>query len=72
MSKEMSPAFSMEGWNIIELLKGQWHTIKEVVKVGAPLFFSIVYFKDNPALIIPITALGKAVLDIAHYYIKKK
>lgn len=62
----------MKGFEWKELIKGQWPAIKEIVKVGAPLFFSITYFKDNPALIVPITLVGKCVLDILHYWIKKQ
>ena len=59
---------SFEGWNLIEWIKGNWKTIKEVVKVGAPLLLSLQFFAENPVLLSVVTILGKGILDAAEYY----
>lgn len=64
-----SPQFSMAGWKFTAWLKGNIKTIKEVVKVGAPLLLGLAIFKDNPALVALVTALGKLALDSLEFYI---
>ncbi len=66
-----SASSSFEGFNLIELVKGQWPAIKEVVKVGAPFLFGLSFFKENPVMIGVITILGKGLLDSIHYWLKE-
>ncbi len=71
MGKTSSANFSLKGWNIWKWVKGNWKTLKEIFKVGAPLLLGISFFKENPALIATTTGLGKLVLDTVEYYLKK-
>lgn len=66
-----SPKMSFQGWNFLDWFKGNWKTIKEVIKVGAPLLLGSAMFKDNPVLIGLTTAVGKLVLDALHFYFKE-
>ena len=68
----MSQKNSLEGWDYIEWIKGNWSAIKEVVKVGIPLILALKFVSSNPALVLGVTALGKLILDIGHYYVKKQ
>ena len=67
-----SASTSFEGWDVVELIKGQWPAIKEVVKVGAPFLFGISFFRENPVLIGVITILGKGLLDAIHFWLKEQ
>ena len=62
-------ANSLEGWNFKDWFLGNWKTIKEISKVGAPLLISWVTTKD-PVLSGFLTLLGKFLLDTGEYYIK--
>lgn len=65
-----SPKMSLKGWKISEWVKGNWSTIKEALKVGIPFLLSLAVVQDNYWLMAVITAGGKLVLDLGHYYIK--
>ena len=60
---------SMKGWNFMEWFKGNWKTIKELLKVGIPAVVGWAA-TNNPALTGVITIGGKFVLDIGEYYFK--
>lgn len=64
-------AMSFKGWNVKELLIGNFKTIKELFKVGIPLIISIIA-ADNLALQGLITLGGKLILDSLEYWVKKK
>jgi hypothetical protein len=66
----VSPKFSLKGWKFGEWLKGNWATIKELIKVGIPLLIGYVS-TTNPALVGIITIVGKLILDTGEYYIKE-
>ena len=66
-----SNPYSFEGYSFIEWLKGNWKTIKEIIKLGAPLLLGLALFQDNPALIALITAVGKLIIDGFEYWIKE-
>ena len=70
VEKVISPSMTFDNWTFIEWLKGNWGTIKELVKVGAPLILGLSIVKDNPALVTTITVAGKLVLDTIQYYFK--
>jgi len=70
MAKNYSPKYSFKGWELWEWLKGNWKSIKEIVKVGAPLLLGLAFFKDNPALVVTITAIGKFVIDTVEFWMK--
>jgi len=65
---KVSKAFSIEGWNFMEWLKGNVTTIKEIVKVGVPLIVSW-YATGNPYLTALITLGGKLLLDTIDYFV---
>jgi len=71
MVKEISPNLSFKGYNLWNALKGNWKTIKEILKVGVPFLLSLQFFKDNPAMIAIVTGIGKLVLDALQYWMKK-
>ena len=66
-----SPNFSFQGWSFLEWLKGNWKSIKEIIKVGVPLLLGTKLFAGNPALIGVATAVGKLALDSLEYYFKE-
>jgi len=66
-----SENYSFEGWNFLEWLKGNLKTIKEIIKVGAPLVLGMAMFKENPALIATVTGVGKLALDALEYFVKQ-
>ena len=66
-----SKKFSFEGWHIWEWFKGNWSTVKQIMKIGAPLLLGLAIFKDNPALIGFVTIVGKFVIDSVEYWIKQ-
>lgn len=63
------PRYSMNGWKFMEWLKGNWTTLKELVKVGVPLLVGTTFFMDKPALVVFITGLGKLGLDTVDYWL---
>ena len=66
-----SPKMSFQGWSFLTWLKGNWKSVKEIIKIGVPLLLGTAMFKDNPALIGVTTAVGKLVLDSLEYYFKE-
>ena len=64
-----SPSLSFKGWSFKEWLKGNFKTIKEVVKVGVPLVIGW-YATGDQALTGIITLGGKLLLDSLEYYVK--
>ena len=62
--------FSFAEWSLTEWFKGNWSTIKEVLKVGAPLLASWM-LTGNFWLTGFGTILGKFILDSIHYWLKK-
>jgi len=70
MVKTTSPARSLKGWNVKEWFKGNWRTIKELLKVGIPaaLGWSLT---NSPELTGLITIGGKFLIDIGEYYFKE-
>ena len=62
--------YNLEGWKFKEWFKGNGKTIKEIVKVGVPLFIAWIATK-NPALTAFFTLVGKLLLDTLEYYIKE-
>lgn len=71
MKKEViSPKLSLKGWSIQNWFVGNWKTIKEILKVAAPLAIGWVT-TSNPALIGLVTIGGKFLLDLGEYYYKE-
>lgn len=62
--------FSLKGWNFWNWLAGNWATIKELIKVGAPAVIGWVA-THNPYWASLITVVGKFGLDLAEYWVKK-
>jgi len=62
-----SPSGSFAGWQFSEWFKGNWSTIKELIKVGLPALVSFTMV-TNPALAGLLTIVGKFVLDAGQYY----
>ena len=67
----VSPHFDLKGWNFLEWLKGNWSTIKELVKLGVPYIVSIQFFAENPAAQVMLTLVGKFLLDVGEYWVKE-
>ncbi len=66
-----SPKRSLDGWNFFSWFKGNWSSIKELIKVLVPL--GIAWSQtNNPALVGVITIGGKFLLDLGHYYFKEQ
>jgi len=63
--------FSLEGWKFGKWLKGNWKTIKEVIKVGVPYIVATSIVQDMNLVVI-ITGLGKFFLDVGDYYLKSE
>ena len=63
-----SESMSLDGWEFGKWFKGNWSTIKEVLKVGVPATVGWVTTHD-PALAGLITIVGKFLLDMGQYYI---
>ena len=70
MVKEISPARSFKGWEFKKWFVGNWSTIKEIGKVGAPLLVGYLT-THNPYLIGFITILGKFLLDSGEFWYKR-
>jgi len=64
--------FSFNGYNLWEWFKGNWTTVKEVLKVGAPLILTLSFIKDSPAMVGFLTIVGKFLLDGLDYWVKAK
>jgi len=65
-----SPKFSLSNWKLKEFMKGQLKTIKEIAKVAAPLLFGLIFFKENPTMIVVVTGLAKMSFDIIEFWVK--
>lgn len=65
-----SSRFSLKGWSFKEFLKGNWKTLKELIKVLAPAILTWLATYD-PIWTVVITAVAKALFDIAEYYVKE-
>lgn len=68
----VSPRFSLSGWKFGSWLKGNWSTVKELLKVGIPFIAGLELFPDKPYLTLVVTAFGKLSLDILHYWAKEQ
>jgi len=71
MTKIQSPGMSMKGYKFSEWFKGNWKSIKEVLKVGIPLAIGWTT-TNNPALTGLITVGGKFLIDLGEYYYKER
>jgi len=67
--KVLSASMSFTGWSFKNWFLGNWSTIKEVVKVGAPFLVAWLTV-SNPILMGVITIAGKFVLDVGEYFFK--
>ena len=67
----ISPKYSFKGWDVISWFRGNWTTIKELIKVGVPLLLGMQFFSDNPAMIAVFTGVGKLILDAGQYWFKE-
>ena len=66
-----SEKYSLENWNFIRWFKGNWSTVKELIKVLIPL--GVAWSQtNNPVFVGLITLGGKFLLDLGHYYFKKQ
>jgi len=65
--KIISTAGSFKGWNFATWFKGNWKTLKEIIKVGVPLIIGLLA-TPNPALVALITAAGKLLIDSGEYF----
>ena len=68
-SKVISPAMSLEGYSLWKWFKGNWKTVKELIKVGLPAIVGW-SMTANPELTGFITITGKYLLDLGEYYFK--
>ena len=71
VEKVIKKANSLEGWKLKEWLKGNYKTIKELIKVGVPFWIGISASAD-PQLAGLITLFGKLILDSFEYYLKER
>ena len=60
---------SFKKWNLVDWLKGNWPTIKELIKVGLPMAIGW-SVTNSPMMTGVITLGGKFILDLGHYYLK--
>ncbi len=63
--------FNLKGWHVGSWFVGNWSTIKEIFKIGVPYLVGSALFADNVPAQIVVTAVGKLVLDLGHYFIKE-
>jgi len=70
MTKITSEKRSLKGWEFSKWFKGNWKTIKELLKVGIPAAIGWAT-TNNPALIGLITIVGKGLIDVGEYYFKE-
>ena len=69
-NKKVSEARTFNGWTIIGLIKGNGKAIKEVLKFAVPFIISKMTIQ-YPGAEYLIGIIGKCVLDIAEFYLKK-
>jgi len=69
-TKVISKAKTFDGWELKEWFLGNWKTIKEIAKVGAPLLVASLA-TSNPALLGFLTIVGKFLLDAGEYWYKE-
>lgn len=70
-NKIISPAMSLDGYTIWNWFKGNWKTVRELIKVGLPAVIGW-SLTANPELTGLITITGKYLLDLGEYYFKEK
>ena len=70
MKKVKSPKKSLKGWEFGKWVKGNYSTLKELIKVGLPLAIGWAT-SHNPALVGLITILGKLAMDTLEYWYKE-
>lgn len=65
-----SESWSLEGYSLWNWFKGNWKTVKEVIKIGLPavIGWSVT---ANPELTGLITIGGKFLIDLGEYYFKE-
>lgn len=63
----ISPAQSLDGWKFSEWFKGNWKSIKELLKVGVPFVIGMLV-TPNPSVVAIITIVGKLLIDTGEYY----
>ena len=61
---------SFEGWKFNCWFKGNWSTIKELLKVGIP-YVASTFIVDAATQQFVITVVGKFILDCGQFYFKK-
>jgi len=64
---ESSRDMGLKGWNLWEWFKGNYKSIKEIIKVGLPVVLGWLATAD-PIWTLLVTALGKLALDVLDYY----
>ena len=69
MTKTSEPK-SFNGWSAGKWFKGNWKTIKEILKVGIP-FVATTFFTDGATQTFIGTVVGKFVLDCGEFYFSK-
>jgi len=67
---ETSEKMSFAGWSFKQSFKGNWSTIKQLLKVGLPLVVSVQLFSPLWAEFIG-TILGKFLIDAGEFYFKQ-
>jgi len=67
----VSESLSLKGWSFWSWLKGNWPTIKELLKTGAPFVLALIA-GANPFVAGLVAIVGKFVFDLLHYYLKEK
>ena len=70
MVKIKSPKMSFKGWEFKKWVVGNYRTIKELIKVGLPLFVAWSATAD-PTVLGIITLIGKFALDTLEYWYKE-
>ena len=70
MKKMKSKRYSLEGWEFSKWVKGNYKTIKELIKTGIPLALGWAATND-PELTGIITILGKLAIDTLEYWVKE-
>lgn len=66
----MSTAFSLEGWNVMKFLNGNGKALKEILKFAVPFVIARLTL-SFPGAEYAVGIIGKGVLDIAEFYLKK-
>jgi len=71
MTKQVtSKAFSLNGWDIKKFLEGNGKALKEILKFAVPFVIAKMTIQ-YPGAEYAIGIVGKGVLDIAEFYLKK-